>query len=72
MRILNLYSIWQLCKWFAIFMVVYFLVHNGISPAIICLLLLVRLGILLLFKLISGIIKISVVFVILWLLTFIF
>jgi len=72
MKILSLYSIWQLCKWFAICVVVYFLVHNGISPEIICFLLLVRLGIQLLFKLVSGIIKIAFVFFILCFLTLIF
>ena len=72
MKIMSLNSVWQLCKWFAIIMIVYFVVHNGVSPSTICILLMVRLAFQLLFKFISGIFKIAVVFVIFWLLTLIF
>ena len=72
MKIMSLNSVWQLCKWFAIIMIVYFVVYNGVSPSTICILLMVRLAFQLLFNFISGIFKIAVVFVILWLLTLIF
>jgi hypothetical protein len=72
MKILSINSIWQICKWFVIIMVVYMLAQKGISPATICTILLVRLAIQLVFKLVSGLIKIAVVFIILWLLTLIF
>ena len=72
MKILSMNFLWQLFKWFAIFMVVYMVVHKGISPSVICFLLLVRLGVRLLLQFIGGIVKIAFVFVILWLLTLIF
>jgi len=72
MKILSINSLWQLFKWFAIIMVICFVVQKGVSPQMICFLLLVRLGIQLLLKFIGGIIKIAFVFVILWLLTLIF
>jgi hypothetical protein len=53
-------------------MVVCFVIHKGVSPQMICFILLVRLGIQLLLQFIGGIIKIAFVFVILWLLTLIF
>jgi len=72
MRILSITLLWHLFKWFAILIILYAVVYKGISPQIICFLLLIRLGIQLLLKFISGIIKIAIVFVILWLLTLIF
>lgn len=72
MKILNINSLWRLFKWLAIVMVMYAVVRKGVSPQIICFILLIRLGIQLLLKFIGGIIKIAFVFVILWLLTLIF
>jgi len=72
MKILSVNSLWQLLKWFAIFVIVYAVIHKGVSPQTICFFLLIRLGIQLLLKFIGGIIKIAFVFVILWLLTLIF
>ena len=65
-------SLWQFFKWIAIVMVVYAVIHMGIPPSVICFLLLVRLAIWLILRFISGVFKIAVVFVILWLLTLIF
>ena len=72
MKILSINSLWQLIKWIAIAMVVYAVVKMGVSPSIICFLLLVRLAVRLILQFISGVFKIAMVFVILWLLTLIF
>ena len=72
MKILGFISLWQLFKWIAITIIVYTIVYMGISPSVICFLLLVRLGIRLILQFIGGIFKIALVFVILWLLTLIF
>ena len=71
-KILGFISLWQLFKWIAIAIIVYAIVHMGVSPSVICFLLLVRLGIRLILQFISGIFKIGLVFVILCLLTIIF
>ena len=72
MKTLNIISLWQLFKWVAIAMVLYAVVHAGVSPSVICFLLMVRLAIRLMLQLIGGVFKIAMVFVILWLLTLIF
>jgi len=72
MKILSINSLWQLFRWIAIAIVVYAVVHTGVSPSIICFLLLVRLAIRLILQFIGGVFKIAIVFVILWFLTLIF
>ena len=72
MKILSINSLWRLFKWLAIVMVVYAVIHIGVSPSVICFLLLIRLAVKLLLQFIGGIFKIALVFVILWLLSLIF
>ena len=72
MNTMSISSLWQLFKLTAIVLIVYAILQCGISPAFICCLLLVRLALRLIMQFIGGVIKIAVVFVILWLLTLIF
>ena len=72
MKILSINSLWQLFKLIALSVMVYAMVHSGISPSVICLLLLIRLAVRLALQFIGGIFKIALVFVVLWLLTLIF
>ena len=69
---MNIISLWQFLKWFAIVSIVYAIVQYGVSLEIICILLLVRFLLRLFFKFIGGVIKIAAVLVILWFLTLIF
>jgi hypothetical protein len=71
MKIMNLFFLWQLFKWVAIIVLGYALIRAGISPAIICLIFMIRLALRLFFHcihFIGGIILIAIKFIILILL----
>ena len=70
MKILSLFL--QICKCMLAVLVVLAIIRAGVSPSTICVLLLVRLALRLVFQLIGGLFKIGFVFLILWLLSSIF
>jgi len=66
MKIISLVSLWKLCKWVILIMFGYALIHAGIPPTVICLFLLIRLAVQLLFHIIQfigGIIQIAVMLI---------
>ena len=66
MKILGFLSIWKLCKWVILIMFGYALIRAGVPPTVICLFLLIRLAVQLLFHIIhfiGGIIQIAVMLI---------
>jgi hypothetical protein len=66
MKILGILSLWKLCKWVILIVFGYALIHAGIPPTIICLFLLIRLAIKLVFHIlhfIGGLIQIAVMLI---------
>jgi len=66
MKILSFF--WQISKFLFAVLIVIVVIRAGVSPSTICVLLLVRLMLRLVFQLIGGLFKIGIVFLILWLL----
>ena len=63
MKIISFISLWKLCKWIILIIFGYVLIRAGIPPTVICLFLLIRLAVQLLFHIIHficGIIQIAV------------
>jgi hypothetical protein len=66
MKILGLISLWKLFKWVVLIMFGYALIRAGIPAPVICLFLLIRLAIQLVFHIlhfIGGLIQIAVMFI---------
>jgi hypothetical protein len=74
MKILNFISIGRLFKWVALLVFGYAIVHAGVPPSIICLLLLIRLAVRLalhLIRFICGMIQMSIMLILIVFLYFI-
>ena len=66
MKVFSFISLWKLCKWVILIMFGYALIRAGIPPTVICLFLLIRLAVQLLFHIIhfiGGIIQIAVMLI---------